>query len=419
MGEFLGFAYQDFKYKLYIPGEYQVDKECPLVVLLHGCSQNPDDFAAGTNMNTLAEKEQFFVLYPDMNHPFNPADPAGYNHFGCWNWFLDKNQHRGQGHPKLIYGMINEVKSKYMIDSKKVYAAGFSAGGSQACILGAAYPDVFNGIGIYSGLAYDAANVLLLIDPLANEAQKRMATGVPDPFECGNHAFQEMGENKKKMRVIVFHGSSDTTVNPINGEQVIIQWAQTNFLVEGGIGQADVTPAQIHSDSINGKSYICYVYHDSNDKELLEFWLIDEMGHAWSGGTETGSYTDPSGPNATEIMWEFLSKHPQQHVEKRSETQVIERTPVFVESQLHPLESLPVVIPVEQPPVNDFVNPPENPPAPTPPEPAVEIPLETPDKTSTEIKGERMDESPGKTSIKDFVKAILVKLMKRKNKTKK
>ena len=168
-----------------------------------------------------------------------------------------------------------------------MYAAGLSAGGSLACILGVTYPDVFNGIGICSGVAYDAANVFFLTDPMADEAKKRMEKGVPDPYACGNSAFQEMGEYKKKMRVIVFHGICDTIVHPINGQQVITQWAQTNFLVDGGgIGLADVTPALVKSDIINGKSYTQHIYHDGEGEPLLELWMIDQMGHTWSGGSQ-------------------------------------------------------------------------------------------------------------------------------------
>lgn len=336
MGEFLNFTYRDFKYKLYVPSEYNASKESPLMVMLHGCKQNADDFAAGTDMNTLAEKEKFLVLYPDMNHPLNPLDLTGYNPIGCWNWFLDDNQHRGKGHPKLIYGMINEVKSKYKIDSNKVYAVGLSAGGALASILGATYPDVFNGIGICSGLAYDAANVWLLTDPLAMAAEKTMEKGVPDPYACGNRAFQEMGAYKKKIRVIVFHGICDTRVHPINGQQVITQWAQTNFLVEGGIGLADVTPALLKSDTLNGKSYTQHVYNDGGGEPLMELWMIDRMGHTWSGGSPNGSYTDPSGPNATEMIWRFFSKHQQQPEEKRIETSAKNLISAPVVLQAHP-----------------------------------------------------------------------------------
>lgn len=308
MGEFLDFSYEDFRYKLYIPSHYSPDKEFPLMVMLHGCDQNPDDFAAGTKMNELAEKENFLVLYPDMNHLFNPSNPDSYNPFGCWNWFLDKNQHRGKGHPKLINGIIEEVKSSYTIDTGMVYAAGLSAGASLACILGVTYPDVFSGIGICAGLAYDAANVVFLTDPMAESAKKSMQQGVADPYECGNSAFMEMGEFKKKMPVIVIHGICDTVVHPINGKQVIIQWAQTNYLIEAGTGKAEVNPIEVDSDFINGKSYTRHIYADGNSELLMELWMIDEMGHAWSGGSPDGSYTDPSGPNATEIIWNFFAK---------------------------------------------------------------------------------------------------------------
>jgi poly(hydroxyalkanoate) depolymerase family esterase len=389
LGEFLDFIYHDFKYKLYVPGEYNSDKESPLLVMLHGCGQNPDDFAAGTNMNTLAEKEKFLVLYPDMNRLLNPSDLAGYNLFGCWNWFLDKNQHRGKGHPKLIYEIINEVKSKYKIDSNKVYAAGLSAGGALACILGVTYPDVFNSIGICSGLAYDAANVFFLTDPMAEEAKKSMEKGVPDPYACGNSAFQEMGEYKKKIRVIVFHGICDTTVHPINGQQVITQWAQTNFLVEGGIGLADVTPALVKSDIINKKSYTQHVYNDGDGEPLLELWMIDKMGHTWSGGSPNGSYTDPLGPNATEIIWDFFSKHQQQSAEK------------LIETPAKKLISAPVELPV-------------NPPVQTPTKTAAELPIESSVKTSSELTFKPQDESPSESPKKNFFSTLLSKLMKKK-----
>ncbi len=405
MGEFLNFVHQGYKYKLYVPGDYHVEKKYPLLVMLHGCGQNPDDFAAGTNMNEQAEKEKFLVLYPDMNHPLHPRDPAGYNPFGCWNWFLDKNQHRDEGHPKLIYEMIHEVKTKYNIDSNKIYAAGLSAGGSLACILGVTYPDVFSGIGICSGLAYDAANVFFLTDPMAEEATKRMEKGVPDPYECGNNAFQEMGKYKKKMRVIVFHGICDTTVHPINGLQVITQWAQTNFLIEGGTGLADVNPAMVKSDLINGKSYTRHVYHDRKDEPLLELWMIDQMGHTWSGGNPSGSYTDPTGPNATEIIWNFLNQSKQQTEGKRVDTSVKQLSKQQSVKLLPPPQDqstdLPAIISVQQPDPNLIPH-------------SVTPPVQAASEKSTEVIGKNQDESPSSTPRKNFLSTLLSKLMKKK-----
>ncbi|WP_458413742.1 alpha/beta hydrolase family esterase [Schinkia sp. CFF1] len=407
MGEFLNFRYLDFKYKLYVSGEDHSAKEFPLLVMLHGCGQNPDDFAAGTNINILAEKEKFLVLYPDMNHPFNPSDPSGYNPFGCWNWFLDKNQHRGEGHPKLIYEMINDVKSKYRVDSEKVYAVGFSAGGSLACILGVTYPDVFSSIGIYSGLAYDAANVFFLTDPMAKEAKLRMEKGVLDPYECGNNAFQEMGEYRKKMRVIVFHGTSDTTVNPINGQQVITQWAQTNFLVEGGKGNADVSPAVVNSDIINGKSFTQHIYNDGEGDSLLELWMIGDMGHTWSGGSPNGSYTDPKGPNATEIIWNFLSK---QHQEEK-----------LIEATIKKTISLPVESTTDTPiqlQSNEHIPSPVHPSIPTTTIVEAELPIVESVKTSIELASKPKDGLSSEKPRKNFFSIFFSKFIrfKRKNK---
>jgi poly(hydroxyalkanoate) depolymerase family esterase len=311
LGEFLDFVYGDFKYKLYVPDQYNAKTKAPLMVMLHGCTQDPDDFATGTNMNLLADQENFLVLYPNMNHLFNPSDPTGYNPLGCWNWFLDKNQHRGMGHPKLVYEMINEVKNQYNIDENRIYAAGLSAGGSLACIMGVTYPDVFSGIAICSGMAYDAANVFFLTDPLADDAKKSMEKGVPNPYTCGKNAFLEMGEYKKKMPIIVFQGLLDTTVHPINAQHVIIQWAQANYMIEGGRGRTDVTPVKVKAEVMNDKSYTKHVYADRQGEPLMELWMIDQMGHTWSGGNPNGSYTDPSGPNATEIIWKFFVKHQQ------------------------------------------------------------------------------------------------------------
>lgn len=401
MGEFLDLIYHDFKYKLYVPGECNLEKESPLLVMLHGCGQNPEDFAIGTNMNTLAEKEKFLVLYPDMNQFFNPANLAAYNPYGCWNWFLDHNQHRGKGHPKQIYEIINEVKRTYKIDVDQIYAAGLSAGGSLACILGATYPDVFNGIGICAGLPYGAANVFFLTDPMAEGAKKSMEKGVPDPFECGNSAFKEMGEFKKKMRVIVFHGICDTIVHPINGQQVITQWAQTNFLVDGGIGQVDVTPDLIQSDIANGKSYTQHIYHDENDSPLLELWMIDQLGHTWSGGNPNGSYTDAQGPNASEILWSFFKNDSQQPEEKTIETLENKPTPTSLELPIHPQYPITTETTLDHP-IESSVGTP------------IELPVTPQEESTEELTTESIEELTEETPKRNIFSTLLSKFRKKK-----
>lgn len=298
VSNFLEFSYDTFSYKLFVPSGYKEGNAVPLMVMLHGCNQTPDDFALGTKMNKLAEKETFLVLYPAMNYLFNVE--------GCWNWFLEENQHRQAGEPEIIAGMIEEVKNNYSVDARRVYVAGLSAGGAMASIMGATYPDLFSGIALCSGLEYGAVDDAIMAVPDAFHA---MSNGGQDPYECGVKAFREMGERRRKMPVIVFHGICDTTVHPINAIQVITQWAQTNYLVEGGKGQVNVRAAKVQAGIINGRSFMQQVYHDKNGSPLMELWLIDGMSHAWSGGDQEGSFTDPLGPDATAILWDFFKRN--------------------------------------------------------------------------------------------------------------
>lgn len=310
-------------YKLFVPSGWEKANSLPLVVMLHGCKQNSTQFAEETRMDQLADKENFIVLYPSMDRLFNPFfnKPDKVNIDGCWNWFLDKNQHRGTGLPKSIIEVIYDAQENLeadhtlSIDWNRVYAAGLSAGGAMACILGVTYPDIFSGIAVCSGLAYDAVNTHLWMEPWTRNSEYALKNGVTDPYQCGNKAFNEMEKAfketgiKRKVPVIVFHGVCDTRVHPINGEQVVTQWAQTNFRIEGGQGKADATPSFTKADRVKGgRGYTKHVYYDKNNDPLIEFWLIHGMKHAWSGGSKNGKFTDPLGPDATSIIWDFFKR---------------------------------------------------------------------------------------------------------------
>jgi poly(hydroxyalkanoate) depolymerase family esterase len=296
-GSFTEYYYgSNFYFKVYVPSSYQAGTKVPLMVMLHGCLQDPDDFAAGTRMNALAEEKNFIVLYPEMNIFANANQ--------CWNWFYDYNQHRGSGEPAIIKGMVDWVKSRYSIDSSRVYVAGLSAGAAMSVIMGATYPDVFRGVGVSAGLEYNAANT-------ATGGINAMLYGGIDPNTTGRDAYDEMGSFKRRMPVIVFHGTSDTTVNPVNASQVVTQWAQTNDIVDDGFDNGSVNDAadQTISGSINGRSYTKYVYHDRFGASLIEYWKVSGLQHAWSGGSTAGSYSDPYGPDASRIMWDFFMSH--------------------------------------------------------------------------------------------------------------
>jgi poly(hydroxyalkanoate) depolymerase family esterase len=297
-GEFITRMYGDRIYKLYIPDGYQAGTPIPAVVMLHGCTQNPDDFAAGTEMNAYADQHTFFAIYPEQ--------PATANANKCWNWFEPAHQERGSGEPALIVGMLDDVKHDYSVDSSRVYVAGISAGGAMTVIMGATYPDVFAAIGVSAGLEYKAGHDL----PSALLAQEQ---GGPDPVSQGNAAYTAMGAYERVVPVMVFHGTLDVTVAPINGNQVLSQWAQTNDLASDDVDNNDiddVPEATLPGSVPGGHTYTRYVYNDSAGADVMEKYIVDGMRHAWSGGNAAGSYTDPQGPKASELMWQFFVDHP-------------------------------------------------------------------------------------------------------------
>lgn len=286
-------------YKLYVPTGYSAGSAAPLIVALHGCTQNPDNFAAGTRFNTLADTYGFLVLYPQQT--------SSYNSNSCWNWFEPSHQTRGSGEPAILVGMVNQVKSQYTIDNNRVYATGLSAGAAMSSILGACYPDVFAAVGVHSGLEYKAATD-------STGAFTAMSSGGPNPDTAGQQASQCAGTNKRVIPVIVFHGTSDYTVQSVNGDQIIQQFAQTDDYADDGSNNDSITATASSTQNgqvSGGYAYTVYNYN-YNGKVLLQKYKITSMGHAWSGGATTGgaTYTDPKGPDASTISWNFFAANP-------------------------------------------------------------------------------------------------------------
>jgi poly(hydroxyalkanoate) depolymerase family esterase len=267
-------------YKLYIPSGYH-EQPLPLVVMLHGCTQSPDDFAAGTRMNLIAEEQTCLVVYP--------AQPVEANAAKCWNWFRPSDQRRGQGEPSLIAGITRQVMRDYSVDPQRVYIGGLSAGGAAAAVMGATYPDVYAAIGVHSGLACGAA-----IDvPSAFAAMRQGQTSVAmsgDMSAAPGHG--------SDVPTIVFHGDQDDTVHPRNGDHVIAQ-RRTRKLQK-----------KIHrSRALGGHAYTRTIHTDASGRAMFEHWEIHGAGHAWSGGSSAGSFTDPRGPDAAREMLRFFLEH--------------------------------------------------------------------------------------------------------------
>jgi poly(hydroxyalkanoate) depolymerase family esterase len=276
-GRFIDGSYENSfgarTYKLYIPTSF-CGQALPLLVMLHGCTQDSIDFALGTRMNEIGEENGCFVLYPSQAQFANTSK--------CWNWFRTSDQRRDQGEPSILAEMTREIVKTFHNDKSKVFVAGMSSGGAMAMILAATYPDLFAAAGIHSGLPYGAAHDL----PSALAAMRQGAmVGAP----CTD-----------RIPVIVFHGDQDKTVHPRNGAQIV---AQSRPRSRGA--QPEGCSTQQHTVP-GGRTYSRTVYRDTPGRTVAEYWVIENAGHAWSGGSTRGSHTDPKGPDASCAMMRFF-----------------------------------------------------------------------------------------------------------------
>ena len=287
-------------FKLFAPAGFE-GESLPLVVMLHGCGQDPDDFAAGTRMNELAQAEGVFVLYP--------AQAARSNSHKCWNWFSPADQRRGTGEPALLAGMVRHVLQTHSIDPDRVYVAGLSAGGAMAAILASEYPDLFAAAGVHSGVPAGAASDV----PSAFSVMKNgpapaalwpnpSATRWPTP---AGDATADAAPRRAPAPVIVFHGDADSTVTAANGDAVIAATlAGVDAVAENVVDNAAAGRRRVR------RSVWRAARASADAPTLAEHWLIEGAPHAWSGGAPAGSYTDPEGPDASREMLRFFLAHP-------------------------------------------------------------------------------------------------------------
>jgi poly(hydroxyalkanoate) depolymerase family esterase len=278
-------------YELYVPSGYKAGTAVPMVVALHGCTETDDVYRQLSGWDRLAEAKKFIVVFPKQS--------SSRNYQTCWNWFRQSDMKRGSGEPSMIADLTTSIEHSYSVDTHRVFVAGFSAGGAMANVMGATYPDLFAAAGVGSGCEYNGL-------PCVGQQG-------PDPMQTGKQAYDAMGSNARVMPAIVFQGDADTTVVPANAPEIVREWQVTDDYADNGSldGSIPTTPTNTSNAAVSGgRSYTVTTYGDGQRHELIQYWLVHGMNHAWSGGSNTQQYADPSGPNETAAMFAFFSNHP-------------------------------------------------------------------------------------------------------------
>ncbi len=238
--------------------------DAPLIVMLHGCTQTPEDFSAGTRMNDAADRIGAHVIWPGQERAANAN--------GCWNWFEPAHQGRG-GEPAAIAALVTRIAAEVAPGASGIHVAGLSAGGAMAAILGVRYPELFSSVGVHSGLPVGAARDVA-------SAFAVMRSGAS-------------GGEGLRVPAIVFHGSADRTVAPANGAAVAVDGP-------------DAGRPRRRTARIGGRDVIVTRTAGADGRPRRELWEVVGLGHAWSGGSAAGSYADPAGPDATAEMLRFF-----------------------------------------------------------------------------------------------------------------
>lgn len=282
------------KYSLYLPARYDASAKHMLVVLLHGCTQDAADFARGTRIAAHADTVGFIALLPEQPESANPKK--------CWNWYDPAHQARDAGEPAIITGMTAKIMMDYRVDPDRVHLAGVSAGAAMASLVAVAYPETFASVALHSGIPRgSAANVMAALGV--------MARGVPDDQAraLGAEAATAMGKGARPIPALVIYGGSDKVVNTANGHGTALLWAAMNRAVSGASPVSVLVPAT-EAGVDNGYHYQRQSY-ESGDREVVEI-SVQELGHAWSGGSKEGTFTDEQGIDATIEVLRFFARHP-------------------------------------------------------------------------------------------------------------
>lgn len=286
-------------YLVYTPPTYQQGTDLPLMVLLHGCMQDPYQVETASAMRTIADQNSFMIVYPQQNAAFSPHR--------CWSWYDNRSQQRDSGEPSLLVGIVNQVQQDYSVDSSRIYVAGISSGGAMTSILASCYPDVFAAAAVHSGMPYDASNspIEAITAPLSGSETL--------PSTAGANAYECAGAASQPIPVLIFHGAADTVVVVQNAHDALQQFAQTNDYADDGTDNDSVTAQPTSIDTMQNPDMHRYTveYYEYNGELLLQRYIVEGMWHMWGGGSGIPPFSDPAAPNASQVIWDFFSAHGQ------------------------------------------------------------------------------------------------------------
>jgi poly(hydroxyalkanoate) depolymerase family esterase len=290
--------YGNRTYKVYVPDNLPSSSKPAVIVMLHGCEQNADDFAKGTRIEKWADKEHFIALFPEQN--------KANNSYKCWNWIVPGYNSR-IGESQAIIEMLNAVLLQFNADSERVFVTGMSAGGSMASIMANCYPERFKAVASHDGSQFYSSYVGV---DFAEVVKSGATVPASVAANLANSCSQFIYNRPKKMPAIIFNGMSSPIMTPLHAFQVESEFMAYNDILDNGINDNSYFLEKDIQNIAAGKLYGYTVYKtiDTDHEVLIERYMINGLGHGWSGGLATLPFNDPNGPDASMLIINFFKR---------------------------------------------------------------------------------------------------------------
>lgn len=280
------------RFRLYLPQGFSLAKRPPLIALIHGCRQTPEEFARGSRIEALADRLGTLVLMPDQKDSANP--------YRCWNWFDSRTAH-GNGEAAIVAAMIRKVLRRYRADSNRVVAAGISAGAALAAVIGVRYPALVRGVFSHSGIACGASASALT-------ALSVMARGPETDVAQVARTAREASREKAPVALIALHGNADNVVAARNAAGLVRQYLALNgFAVPESLHTALPAPDRDDYDRSDPSRVVRTRAWERDGRTLVRLDEVEHLAHGWSGGDAALPYNDPRPPDATAMLGEFVA----------------------------------------------------------------------------------------------------------------